>query len=109
MDQFSVPSRMKNLFHGTAPAQSGDYGLHVLVDKAAEGEGMVGIVAVHGLNGHYKNTWTATRPNRDLVNWLRNVLPRQEVIRTRVMLPRPVPSSLSRISHLASSARRAEP
>lgn len=85
MDQFSVPSRMKNLFHGTAPAQSGDYGLHVLVNKAAEGEGIVDIVAVHGLNGHYKNTWTATRPNGDLVNWLGAVLPKQDVIHARVM------------------------
>lgn len=76
---------MKNLFHGTAPAQSGEYGLHVLVNKAAEGEGLVDIVAVHGLNGHYENTWTATRPNGDMVNWLGTVLPNQDLIQARVM------------------------
>ncbi|KAK7713067.1 hypothetical protein SLS63_012212 [Diaporthe eres] len=64
---------------------SGEYGLHVLVNKAAEGEGLVDIVAVHGLNGHYENTWTATRPNGDMVNWLGTVLPNQDLIQARVM------------------------
>lgn len=85
MDPSSAPSRMKNLFHGTTPEQSGEYGLHVIVDKAAEGEGIVDVVAVHGLNGHYKNTWTATRPNGDMVNWLGTVLPKQDVIHARIM------------------------
>lgn len=76
---------MKKLFHGVAPASSGEYGLHVLVDKDPEGEGIADIVAVHGLNGHYKNTWTATRPVGDPVNWLETVLPQQDVLQARVM------------------------
>lgn len=55
---------MKNFLHGAATAQSGDYGLHVLVDKDPEGEGIVDVVAVHGLNGHYRNTWTMEDPKK---------------------------------------------
>ncbi|KAJ0123855.1 hypothetical protein J7T55_012326 [Diaporthe amygdali] len=76
---------MKGLFHEVAPAQLGDYGLHVLVDKASEGEGIVDIVAVHGLNGHYKNTWTTARPHGTEVNWLVHVLPNHQLIHARIM------------------------
>lgn len=78
---------MKNFFHGAATAQSGDYGLHVLVDKDPGGEGIVDVVAVHGLNGHYRNTWTMEDPKQQNrpVNWLETVLPKQELIHARIM------------------------
>ncbi|KAI0133837.1 ankyrin repeat protein [Xylariales sp. AK1849] len=53
-----------------------DYGLHILVDKDP-GEDMVDIVAIHGLNGHYEQTWTTCGQDehKTLVNWLRDLLP----------------------------------
>lgn len=54
-----------------------DYGLHILVDKDPEGEGIVDIVAIHGLNGHYENTWTTKKGDGTQVNWLRDLLPKK--------------------------------
>jgi hypothetical protein len=54
-----------------------DYGLHILVDKDLEGEGIADIVAIHGLNGHYENTWTTKRGDGTRVNWLRDLLPKK--------------------------------
>jgi protein SERAC1 len=67
--------------------ESGDYGLHVLVDKDPEGEGIVDVVAVHGLDGHYRNTWTMedTTKRYRRVNWLETVLPKQELIHARIL------------------------
>lgn len=36
-------------------------GIHILVDKDAEAEGVVDVVAIHGLNGHYRKTWTVNK------------------------------------------------
>lgn len=79
---------MKNLLKSAAPeaAESLGYGLHVLVDKDPDGEGVVDVVAVHGLNGHYENTWTTVLHDRTQVNWLRDMLPKAKDIRPiRVM------------------------
>ena len=58
--------------------------MHTLIDKDPEAENVVDIVAVHGLNGHYEKTWTATLRNGSQVNWLRDLLP-QQVRNTRIM------------------------
>ncbi|KAK5660882.1 hypothetical protein OQA88_12253 [Cercophora sp. LCS_1] len=58
------------------PSLSG-YGIHVWVDKSPTAPGVVDVVAIHGLNGHYENTWTAptTAKHGDPVNWLKDLLP----------------------------------
>lgn len=78
---------MKNFFHGAATALPGDYGLHVLVDKHPDGEGIVDVVAVYGLNGHYRYAWTMEDPKQEYrpANWLEIVLPKQELIHARIM------------------------
>lgn len=43
------------------------FGLHTLNPRDADAEGMVDIVAIHGLNGHYQTTWTDEKTG---VNWL---------------------------------------
>lgn len=83
---------MYNLFRDTktpaADSELGGYGLHVLVDKDPDAENVVDIVAVHGLNGHYENTWTAIHKDGTPTNWLKSMLPKiaqQEHVNTRVM------------------------
>lgn len=65
---------MKNLFRPSQPVYGDDrsqrtrnkpdndtrppWGIHILVNKDAEATGVVDIVAIHGLNGHYRKTWT---------------------------------------------------
>lgn len=52
------------------------FGMHVFVDKSANESGVIDFVALHGLNGHYSNTWTATSPvDGRQVNWLKDLLP----------------------------------
>ncbi|KAJ5663650.1 hypothetical protein N7507_004381 [Penicillium longicatenatum] len=53
---------------------SGQLGMHVLQDKPSDANGIVDIVALHGLNGHPTKTWTATVKGTS-VNWLRDMLP----------------------------------
>ena len=59
-------------FWKAAQTATVDYGLHVLVGKDPDGENLVDIVAIHGLNGHYEETWTATLRDGTKVNWLRD-------------------------------------
>lgn len=77
---------MQSSFWKAAKAENnqGGYGLHTFIDKDPEAENVVDIVAVHGLNGHYEKTWTATLRNGTKVNWLRDLLP-QQVRNTRIM------------------------
>lgn len=49
-----------------------DYGLHTLVPMNRDKTERVDIVAVHGLNGHYLNTWTDEKTG---VNWLIHIIP----------------------------------
>lgn len=52
------------------------FGMHVFVDKPANESGVIDLVVLHGLNGHYSNTWTATSPaDGRQVNWLKDLLP----------------------------------
>ena len=50
-----------------------DYGLHTIVPGPKATSRRVDIVAIHGLNGHYLQTWTDEATG---VNWLRDLLPR---------------------------------
>jgi hypothetical protein len=47
------------------------FGLHTFISKDASAPEVVDIVAVHGLNGNYTDTWTDEKVG---VNWLRDCL-----------------------------------
>ncbi|KAJ6002935.1 hypothetical protein N7451_005482 [Penicillium sp. IBT 35674x] len=49
-------------------------GMHVLKDKPSDANGIVDIVALHGLNGHPTKTWTV-HVKETSVNWLKDMLP----------------------------------
>jgi Putative serine esterase (DUF676) len=53
----------------------GGLGLYVFEDQGSSQSDKVDIIAVHGLNGHYERTWTAS----DGLNWLKDAefLPKQ--------------------------------
>jgi hypothetical protein len=63
---------------------SDEFGIHVFTDKPANQEGVVDIVAIHGLNGHYIRTWTAQSDLGEQKNWLKDFLP-QQIPNVRVM------------------------
>ena len=56
---------------------AGRLGMFVLEDKPSDALAIIDIVAIHGLNGHYQKTWSATGPSGEQVNWLKDLLPRQ--------------------------------
>ena len=55
----------------------GHLGMHVLIPKESNEERVVDFVALHGLNGHYRKTWTATSAVGKPENWLEDFLPEQ--------------------------------
>ncbi|KAH8660524.1 hypothetical protein BX600DRAFT_438738 [Xylariales sp. PMI_506] len=57
-----------------------DSEMHVLVRQGSHVPGVVDIVAIHGLNGHFETTWM----NESGVNWLRAMIP-PEIPNSRVM------------------------
>lgn len=59
------------------------YGLFVLRDKPSNQTGIVDVVAIHGLNGHYSRTWTSKNGSESR-NWLKEFLPEQ-ILNTRIM------------------------
>jgi hypothetical protein len=61
------------------------YGIFVFQDKSATDDGIIDIIAVHGLNGHYDDTWTWTSGNQgEKRNWLKDFLP-QQIPNARIM------------------------
>jgi protein SERAC1 len=66
------------------PLDSGLYGLFIFADKGENDIGIVDIIAIHGLNGHYQNTWTAFPKPGSKCNWLQDLLPKQ-VPNARIM------------------------
>ena len=55
----------------------GHLGMHVFIPKESTEEAVVDIVALHGLNGHYRKTWTTTSAVGKPNNWLEDFLPEQ--------------------------------
>ncbi|KAH8649154.1 hypothetical protein BX600DRAFT_110749 [Xylariales sp. PMI_506] len=53
------------------------HGLFVLVDQPEDDPDAVDIVALHGLNGHWRNTWRTKSPTGEQVMWLQDFLPEQ--------------------------------
>ncbi|RFU35449.1 hypothetical protein B7463_g869, partial [Scytalidium lignicola] len=60
-----------------------EYGMFILRDKPSNRLGIVDVVAIHGLNGHYSRTWTSQRGSES-ANWLKDFLPTQ-LLNTRIM------------------------
>ncbi|KAI8623314.1 hypothetical protein F5Y19DRAFT_459002 [Xylariaceae sp. FL1651] len=60
-----------------------DFGLHILTDQDDQDPDAIDIVALHGLNGHWKETWRATNSTGGSM-WLQDFLPYQ-IPRARVM------------------------
>lgn len=69
--------------HGEDTDQ-GHLGMHVLIPKESDEGDIVDLVALHGLNGHYRKTWTATPPMGKPKNWLEDFLPEQ-ISNARIM------------------------
>ncbi|KAJ4265302.1 hypothetical protein NW762_004587 [Fusarium torreyae] len=66
-------------------ADDEDYrGLFTFVKKGRDEAGMVDIVALHGLDGHYYKSWTTSSVKGGEVNWLKDMLPRR-IKNARVM------------------------
>jgi hypothetical protein len=57
-------------------SSTGKHGMFIFEDKPANDNGIIDIVAVHGLNGHYEDTWT-WKSGSQKSNWLKEFLPRQ--------------------------------
>ncbi|PVH83178.1 hypothetical protein DL98DRAFT_585890 [Cadophora sp. DSE1049] len=63
---------------------SGRFGMFIFVDKAEDETGVVDVIAIHGLNGHYRKTWTAVSDSKTECNWLADLLP-QKIPNARIM------------------------
>ncbi|KAJ8132137.1 hypothetical protein O1611_g1487 [Lasiodiplodia mahajangana] len=50
-----------------------EWGMHILVNTDADAADAIDIVAVHGLNGHWNNTW---RDESTGINWLQHAIPK---------------------------------
>ena len=68
----------------TRAANIGDYGIHILEDRNSNSLKVVDIVAIHGLNGHFEDTWTVKRRDGTSVNWLKDLLP-EKIPNARIM------------------------
>ncbi len=55
----------------------GQLGMFILEDKPSQKSKVVDIIAIHGLNGHYRKTWTVTTASGERINWLEDLLPKQ--------------------------------
>jgi hypothetical protein len=62
-------------------AEAEKFGLFILCDQPPNNPDAVDIVAIHGLNGHYINTWQSTSGR---VLWLKDLLPDQ-IPQARIM------------------------
>ncbi|KAI1170900.1 hypothetical protein F4777DRAFT_591619 [Nemania sp. FL0916] len=60
-----------------------EWGMHILVNKDADSTEAIDIVAIHGINGHWNNTW---KDESTGTNWLQYSIPKYQVLKTaRVM------------------------
>ncbi|KAM0228216.1 hypothetical protein ACHAPO_010864, partial [Fusarium lateritium] len=59
-------------------------GLFTFVEKGRDESGIVDIVAIHGLNGHYYKTWSTSSTNGSRLNWLEDMLP-ERIPNARIM------------------------
>jgi hypothetical protein len=61
-----------------------EHGLYTFVPQSSEEKNVADIIAIHGLNGHYENTWTTEREDGARVNWLKDLLPKK-ISNARIM------------------------
>ncbi|EPE33467.1 alpha/beta-Hydrolase [Glarea lozoyensis ATCC 20868] len=60
--------------HSPSSASDEPYGIFYVANKVPTPEQTIDVVAIHGLGGHYENTWTHSKTKK---NWLRDFLPDQ--------------------------------
>jgi protein SERAC1 len=65
-------TRKEILNASEGPGGLSEHGMHILISKDPDAPECIDIVAVHGLNGHWKSTWTDERTD---TNWLRDGIP----------------------------------
>jgi hypothetical protein len=68
----------------TAEDEADGRGLFTFVEKDRDESGIVDIVAIHGLNGHYSKTWSTSSVKGGRINWLKDMLP-QRIPNARIM------------------------
>lgn len=70
-----------DLIAGQQTDVTGDFGLLLLKQRqlnSDDHDNNVEIIAVHGLNGHRKRTWThVDKATKSIVLWLRDLLPKE--------------------------------
>lgn len=72
-------SALARLNRQSAPSRpvKSEHGLHTVINKDSNDFNLADIIAIHGLNGHYKNTWTVEGADGVPINWLRDLLPKK--------------------------------
>ncbi|CEI63236.1 unnamed protein product [Fusarium venenatum] len=60
------------------------WGLFTFIEKGRDESGIVDIVAIHGLNGHYYKTWSTSSTKGSRINWLKDMLP-ERIPNARIM------------------------
>ncbi|OKP07146.1 Protein SERAC1 [Penicillium subrubescens] len=60
-----------------AAPKSKKFGMFIFADQEPDTAAVVDIVAIHGLNGHYFQTWATPVSDGREVNWLKDLLPKQ--------------------------------
>jgi hypothetical protein len=72
----SALARLNRQSASSRPVKS-EHGLHIVIDKDPNDFNLADIIAIHGLNGHHKDTWTVEGVDGVPVNWLRDLLPKK--------------------------------
>jgi hypothetical protein len=65
-DQRASAATAEGTKKGAAPRSVEQYGIFTFKDQPSSSEGKVDIIALHGLNGHYRDTWVSSTGE----NWL---------------------------------------
>jgi hypothetical protein len=76
----STPATPQSLPTTPSALEGEQYGMFIFQPKPSDQGGLVDIVAIHGLGGHYQKTWTWEPSERSIGephNWLRESLPKQ--------------------------------
>ncbi len=69
--------------HSIIPKEQ--YGMFIFKDQSPQGDGVVDIVALHGLNSNYEKAWTwPSNKQNERKNWLKDFLP-QQIPNARIM------------------------
>jgi hypothetical protein len=65
----------RNTVAPSPPLPVEKWGLFILHDQPEDMPGVIDIIAIHGINGHYTKTWTGMSATGQHMNWLKDFLP----------------------------------